>query len=93
MPELFDRGDAMNSHHFLGLFLGAVFALVLIAAWYALVALPEVTEYNDHLAAIRESVERCDCASVCERGGPMYLPVESITTAPIDALTFKAVIN
>jgi hypothetical protein len=83
-----------SSRMFVGVFLGAVCLLVVLIGWYALVALPEIAEYNDHLAGIRAAVERCECEAVCERTSFVKLPPSHLLdTEVVDSLTLKAVIN
>ena len=57
------------------IFVAAVFVLVVALAGYIFIVLPEMVEYNDHLAAIEEAVEAGNCSAAMITVYPDYYPV------------------
>lgn len=67
----------MNPNLMLGVFVGAAMILAIAIGVYALVVLPEISEYNDHLATIREQAERCNCSAITVQVYPDYYVPEA----------------
>jgi hypothetical protein len=47
------------------IFVLTVFILLGVIVWFTMAGLPELTEYNDRLAAIQANLEKCNCSDVC----------------------------
>lgn len=69
----------MNKNQFAGMFIGAVLILALTIGVYIATVLPEVQEYNRHLATIAEQAEQCNCSAIMVKVYPDYYPEEMRT--------------